>query len=138
MTTDGLAQRVTENVAMGALVVATRTTLARRLIRDVVLDANRIATTLCWASPLAPNDDTVERARALAYRWSDLVPGASCLHRAIATQVWLAAYRIETRVVLGIRKRDELEGHAWLEVQHPNGVLFVDDDDGYPVELPYL
>lgn len=123
---------------MAALVTTSRVLLSRMKIREVVWLSDRAAATLRWAPLLRENEDTLARGRALAYRWSSIIPGCSCLHRAVSTHVWLAAFRLDSRVVLGIRRRAELEGHAWLEVYLPDAatLLFVDDEDGYPTELP--
>lgn len=136
--TDGVARRTGENLAMGGLMVAIRVLLSRQRVQDVIGLSDQIATPLRWISPLREREDTLARGRALAYRWSEAIPGCSCLHRAIATRVWLAGYRLETRIVLGLRRKDKLEGHAWLEVFLPDAatLLFIDDEDGYDAELP--
>lgn len=74
-----------------------------------------------------------EIAELLAHRASRLVPGARCLHRALAARVWLARRGVDAQVVVGFRKRGAIEGHAWLEIQAPDGpqTLFRGADDGY-------
>src|SRR5690554_3400663 len=69
----------------------------------------------------------------LAHRASRVVPGARCMHRALAGRVWLARRGIASKIVVGFRKRGVLEGHAWLEIQAPDGPfeLFKGTDDGY-------
>jgi len=69
----------------------------------------------------------------LAHRASRLVPGARCMHRALAGRVWLARRGVASEIVVGFRKRGVLEGHAWLEIQAPDGPfeLFKGADDGY-------
>ena len=130
-------RKIAENLAMGGLIALSRGLSTTLKVQDVVTLSERAGTALRWTSPLRQNDDTLIRSRHLAYRWSRFVPGANCLHRATATRVWLAAYRMESRVVLGFRKRNGLEGHAWLEVSLPEAVtlMFVSDDDGYEVAL---
>lgn len=136
--TENLGRRVAENVAMAALMTTSKVLLTRLRVADLLVLSGRAATTLRWTSLLRENTDTLARGRALAYRWSRIVPGCSCLHRAASTQVWLGGFHLDSRVVLGIRRRDELEGHAWLEVYLPDAatLLFIEDDDGYPTELP--
>ncbi|MFW5967482.1 MAG: lasso peptide biosynthesis B2 protein [Persicimonas sp.] len=72
-------------------------------------------------------------AELLAHRASRLVPGAECLHRALACRVWLARRGIDAEIVVGFRKRGAIEGHAWLEVDTPDGprTMFKGDEDGY-------
>ncbi len=123
---------------MAALMAGSRLLFGRLKVGEVLRLSSRAATALRWTSLLSRNADTVERGRALAYRWSALIPGCSCLHRASTTQVWLGAFRIDARVILGVRRRGEqLEGHAWLEVyaNHDATLLFI-EDEGYPTELP--
>lgn len=122
---------------MGGLIALSRGLSSALRVQDLVALSERAGATLRWTSPLRRREDTLARSRHLAYRWSRWVPGANCLHRATATRVWLAAYRMDSRVVLGFRKRESLEGHAWLEVALPEAVtlLFVSDDDGYEVAL---
>ena len=122
---------------MAALVGTSRVLLERERIRDVLRLAERAAATLRGTSLLPEHPETLARARALAYRWSKIIPGCSCLHRAVSTQVFLGAFRMQTRVVLGVRRTNALEGHAWLEVHLGDAatLLFVDDTDGYPVRL---
>lgn len=136
--TRALTRRVGENVGMAALMTASRILLATSKIRDVKQLAELSANALRMASPLREHHDTLARSRALAYRWSKVVPGCSCLHRALSTQVFLGAFRIPSQVSFGIRRREMLEGHAWLEVYIDNmaTLLFVEDDDPYDVELP--
>lgn len=94
-----------------------------------------------WAervpAPARESEDREERAAALcellAHRASRLVPGARCMHRALAGRVWLARRGVASEIVVGFRKRGVLEGHAWLEVQSPEGAfdLFKRAQDGY-------
>lgn len=122
---------------MAALMAASRVLSSQVRVADLLDISRRAASTARWTSVLRENPDTLARGRALAYRWAGVVPGCSCLHRATSTQVWLAAFRIDSRVVLGVRRRNALEGHAWLEVYLEDAatLLFIDDEDGYPTEL---
>jgi hypothetical protein len=78
-------------------------------------------------------DRLVERARFLAERISRWIPGTRCLHRALASRVWLARRGVESEVVVGFRKGGGLEGHAWLEAQGAAGLLraFFDAEAGW-------
>jgi hypothetical protein len=113
-----------------------RVLLSRMRVQDVIQISDATASLLRWSSRLPENPDTLARGRALAYRWS-AIPGCSCLHRAVATNVWLSAFGMPTRIMLGLRKREELEGHAWLEVYLGDAatLLFVDDEDGYDADI---
>ncbi|MFP4600464.1 MAG: lasso peptide biosynthesis B2 protein [Persicimonas sp.] len=79
------------------------------------------------------DDEWQEIAELLAHRASRLVPGARCLHRALACRVWLARRGIDATIVVGFRKRGALEGHAWLEIVTPGGsrTMFKSDGDDY-------
>ena len=68
----------------------------------------------------------IERA---IWRIDRFVPGSTCIHRALAGQRMLLRRRVEARVVVGLRKREELEGHAWIEIgaDAPKLRLFVED-----------
>jgi hypothetical protein len=136
--TTSLSRRITENVAMAGLIACSRgIRLTQTPIQRLVEWSDRIGATLRWISPLRERPDTLARGRALAYRWSSVVPGANCIDRAVATRVWLSACRLKSRVVLGFRRRDGLEGHAWLEVELDGAatVLFIEDDDGFEVAI---
>lgn len=135
--TTRLPRRIAENAAMGALLASARVILPRTKVQTLVSLSERSAKLLAALTPFRAHDDTLARGRALAYRWSGRIRGAHCLHRAVATRVWLAAYRIDSRIVLGFRKRDTFEGHAWLEVPLADAatLIFVADEDGYEVAL---
>jgi hypothetical protein len=132
-----LSRRVAENVAMAGLMAASRISIRPGQVRETVEQFDRAAKVVRWISPVREHPDTTARGQALAYRWSRAVPGCSCLHRAVSTSVWLAGFRIVSRVVLGVRKRDALEGHAWLEVDLGDAatLLFLDDDIPYEITL---
>ena len=78
-------------------------------------------------------DHAAELAVLLAARASRLIPGAECLHRALAGRVWLARRGVDAQIVVGFRKRGVIQGHAWLEIATPGGsrCLFKSADDGY-------
>ena len=85
------------------------------------------------AAQTSASDDSPETASLLAHRASRLIPGAKCLHRALAARVWLARRGVDAQIVVGFRKRGVIEGHAWLELQTPDGprTLFKGAGDGY-------
>lgn len=90
----------------------------------------------CWprrTTPGTPPQEIAQHAQLLAARASRLVPGAACLHRALASRVWLARRGVSAQIVVGFRKRAALEGHAWLEISTPDGpiVLFRGPADDY-------
>lgn len=75
----------------------------------------------------------VERALWRVSRW---VPGASCIHRALAAQRMLRRRGFQSEVVIGLRRGDEeIEGHAWIEVRHGDRLwrAFWDDRARYSV-----
>ncbi len=78
-------------------------------------------------------DESTDLAELLAHRASRFVPGARCLHRALASRVWLARRGVDAQIVVGFRNRGALEGHAWLEVHTPQHTytLFRGAGDGY-------
>jgi hypothetical protein len=50
-------------------------------------------------------------------RAAPLVPGATCLPQAIACQLLLTWSGFEGRLQIGIRKEENIEGHAWVECE---------------------
>lgn len=83
-------------------------------------------------------EETVGRGKILASRASKLVPGSACMHRALATRLWLARRGVDSQIVIGFRKRGAIEGHAWLEVVMANGQLedvYRSEADGYSRSL---
>lgn len=105
-----------------------------RLVGDAARLAQRFPVCSRRASPPAESvAEATELSELLAHRASRLVPGARCMHRALAGRVWLARRGIAAEIVVGFRKRGVLEGHAWLEVKTPTGFvdLFKGSDDGY-------
>jgi transglutaminase superfamily protein len=51
-------------------------------------------------------------------RASNMVPGATCLTQAIATEMLLASRGFAPSIQIGVRRADRstLEGHAWVEI----------------------
>lgn len=83
-------------------------------------------------------EETVGRGKILASRASRVVPGSACMHRALATRLWLARRGVDSQIVIGFRKRGAIEGHAWLEVVMANGQLedvYRSEADGYSRSL---
>lgn len=81
------------------------------------------------SSPVTLGD--IERSLLRASR---VLPGTTCIHRALAGQRMLLRRQIPARIVLGLRKSTEaVEGHAWLEVQllHMVDHLFWSEETGY-------
>lgn len=72
----------------------------------------------------------VERAIRRVDRF---VFGTTCIHRAVAARRMLYRRGVDARVAIGLRKRGDLEGHAWVELGgDPAAVrLFADDEGGY-------
>ncbi len=104
-----------------------------RILLDV---AEQLADWL--ATPDRDSDDATPPewggARRSAQSLSQWIPGARCLHRALASRIWLARRGIEAEVVVGFQRREQLQGHAWLERQGKLGAparLFLDDPDDY-------
>jgi hypothetical protein len=58
----------------------------------------------------------VQRVVRALGRASRLVPGAHCLHRALALQLWLRRRGFAAELCLAVRCNGKaVEGHAWLE-----------------------
>lgn len=78
-------------------------------------------------------DEWVDIAKIMVGRASKLVPGTSCMHRALACRLWFARRGVNAQIVVGFRKRGALEGHAWLEVKAKDAplVMFRSEGDGY-------
>jgi hypothetical protein len=116
---------------LGFFVLLFRAAALTMSIRELV----RFATALSeWLPPTvveASRRPSLEEAEPAARRASRLVPGARCLHRALAARVWLARRGVCSSLVVGFRENGGLEGHAWLEVGGVRGgeELFV--EEGY-------
>jgi hypothetical protein len=120
--------------AMFLLVLGARLLSLRMTVKELVEGSNRFAAALpARRLPEPKLASTLETCKKAAYRSSKGVPGAACLHRAVASQVWLALAGVSSEVMIGFRKRAKLEGHAWLEVDTVSGrvLLFASDEDGY-------
>lgn len=98
----------------------------KRLVRVAAALAERLPPAV--AAP--PRERSPAIARRAARRVSRLVPGATCLHRALASRVWLARRGVSTELVVGFRKEGAIEGHAWLQLDEATGeTLFA--EEGY-------
>lgn len=105
----------------------------QRLVERASRLADRFGDRSAATPDLQKNDRLAERARLLSERVSRLIPGTRCLHRALASRVWLARRGVAAEVVIGVRKGGAIEGHAWLEVDGPAGLLrpFYDPSAGW-------
>lgn len=85
-----------------------------------------------WPAAMGAHE-AIAQAERTAHRASRLVPGAACMHRALAARVFLARRGVASELVVGLRKTGALEGHAWLEVEVDGGhtALFVTEEAGY-------
>lgn len=135
--TTSIVRRAAESIGMATLLTAARLAVQRGNVQVTLARSDRLAGTMIWWRPFVERDDTLARGRALAYRWSRVVPDATCLHRALATRVWLAGFGIESRIVVGFRREEALAGHAWLEVDLGDAatVLFHEEPDEYVVAM---
>lgn len=105
------------HIEMGGLLAAARAAAALRPIGDLVRWASGLAER--WGRPTDHGADvevSVALAQTSARRMSRLLPGTTCLHRALAARIWLSRRGIDADIVVGFRKGAGLEGHAWLEV----------------------
>lgn len=104
---------------------------------DVIAEAvaHRLA-----ANPSSPGEfgdhsqRCVRRIEGALHRVSRLVPGSTCIHRALAAQKMLVARDFGARLVIGLRKGAvAVEGHAWLEVWRGDKSwrAFWSDEAGY-------
>jgi hypothetical protein len=69
------------------------------------------------SSRSAPTETPAERISWAVNRASRLVPAATCLTQALATQVLLSRHGISARLHVGVAKRkgERLRAHAWVE-----------------------
>ena len=79
------------------------------------------------------DDENLARLERWSNRISKRIPGSHCLHRAVGLNVLLGFEGIPSNVVVGFRKREKIEGHAWLEIFiHGNShILFSSVDEGF-------
>ena len=65
--------------------------------------------------PQDESRDFIKRANRAVRVTSRLVPGATCLTQALATQVLASRHGYEARLYIGVAKNEEerLEAHAW-------------------------
>ncbi len=118
------------HVEMGAYLVAFRAMATLRPIGELVRTAARLADRFERDVGRDPSE-YVGLAKTAARRASRLVPGATCLHRALASRVWLARRGISSEIVVGFRREGGLEGHAWLEVFGSGEPIAVFEQSGY-------
>lgn len=134
-----LTGHLPEHLIVGGLVAIARWAAPRWGVGQTVRIANDLASRLVERARLrdpVPGHIAArtEVGRVAALRASRLVPGANCLHRAFALRVWFGSQGVESRIVIGFRKRESFEGHAWIEIACDDGstvTLFCTDADGY-------
>ena len=105
-----------------------RMELQMRSWRDVIDEAEAVP-----VQPLGHGDRMeliAARTELALRRASRLIPGARCIHRAVAGRRMLARRGIDARVVIGLRSHQGLDGHAWLEFDD-GSTMFADDDAGF-------
>lgn len=110
-------QTFSSKVEMLLMVGVFRAASAGMPIRELVRFAASLAE---WLPPTMAGSGrrrSLRRAEPWARRASEFIPGATCLHRSLASRVWLARRGIPTRLVVGFRRDGGLEGHAWLEIE---------------------
>jgi hypothetical protein len=118
------------HVEMGAYLVGFRAMATLRPIGELVRTAARLAGRFQQGAGEDPSE-YVGLAKAAARRASRLVPGATCLHRALASRVWLARRGVASEIVVGFRREGALEGHAWLEVFGSGEPISMFEQSGY-------
>lgn len=64
---------------------------------------------------------------------SDLIPGSSCLIRAIVGQILLSKYHHPSKLKIGVNKEENFEAHAWLEIE--NNIILGKIDKEYTTIL---
>ncbi len=79
------------------------------------------------------DDEKLAHLERWSNRISNRIPGSHCLHRAVGLNLLLGFEGIASEVVVGFRKRDTIEGHAWLEVtvRGNSHILFSSVDEGF-------
>ncbi len=127
---------------MGILIASARVLTTFMGLKEIVTLCHTVAEKMpgfmVQETSKATLEDTVKRGKVLAARASKLVPGSECMHRALATRLWLARRGVDSQIVVGFRKRGAIEGHAWLEVVLANGQLedvYRSEADGYSRSL---
>ena len=71
-------------------------------------------------------EHTLRAVERSLWRTSRLVPGVTCIHRALSAQRMMARRGFSAKVVIGLRRGpQQVEGHAWIEVGSLKA--FVDD-----------
>ena len=79
-------------------------------------------------------EEMVRRCERALRRMNRFVPGATCIHRALAAQRMLLRRRASCRIVIGLRRgTQDVEGHAWVEAGDGDRTVcaFFTDDAGY-------
>ncbi|MFU8803476.1 MAG: lasso peptide biosynthesis B2 protein [Bradymonadaceae bacterium] len=142
-TIPSIAGHLPEHLIVAGLVAVGRWGAPRWGVGRTVEIANYLATRppLPFWSPLSPLPCgwggvqwRAEIGRVAVLRASGVIKGANCLHRAFALRIWLGSQGIPSRIVIGFRKREALEGHAWVEIPLENDevlTLFRSETDGY-------
>jgi len=123
-------------LALVPLVALMRLHEAWRGVHPTLVLVRRLAA----AFPRKPQDPLAEAAilatteRAL-YRAARLVPGSTCLHRALAGRVWLARQGLDSSLVIGLRRQGRaFTAHAWLAT--PQGQVILRDRQQPAIDYP--
>ena len=88
-----------------------------------IVSVRRVVRILCWLVPPKPGRATdpsfADRVATAVVQASRVVPGATCLTRALAAQALLERQGVPTRLHIGIIRDggQAIRGHAWVERQ---------------------
>ena len=115
-----------------ALLAWARWRLQSRGWQKSIDEARRLEREMAIAADNGQGGIDVGAIELALHRASRLIPGVTCIHRALAGQRILGRRGEAAKLVIGLRKsEDALEGHAWLELREGAQKLFVEDGAGY-------
>lgn len=110
--------KLPQSIFAVTLLGAARVTDALYGVSATIDTANRIASAarILGAVRHQQPEPAARRVSDTISRVSSLIPTTRCVHRAAAGRVWLACIGVESEIVVGLRRDERWQGHAWLEV----------------------
>ncbi|GEM_PF-3692998 len=79
------------------------------------------------------DEDALDHLESLSEKISSKIPRSHCLHRAIGLHLLLGLKGVSSTVIIGFRRGDSIQAHAWLEVKLPtkSHFLFTSSNEGF-------